>query len=219
MKWLLVTAFISLLPVTSAVKLQLFLPESVDVTEGENVTFPCSFSSPPTISSGLYITWLTMPTGYIIYDSQLGNPWLGIAEFTGDKEKGDCSLMLLNVSRTLSPVFKCDVICTSCGTINWKVEREVKLNVTAAAPQSRGETVETVAAVVMVVIVVVGMILASTAVILFIKRHPWSSWSSPRSLSGDGQADVHGDVEENGHPLMMVNGHKEDNGYKGMDTV
>ncbi|CAN0418718.1 unnamed protein product [Lampetra planeri] len=118
--------------VTSAVKLQLFLPESVDVTEGENVTLTCSFSSPPTVSSGLYITWLTMPTGYIIYDSQLGNPWLGIAEFAGDKEKGDCSLRLLNVSTTLSPVFKCDIICTSCGTINWQVEREVKLNMTAA---------------------------------------------------------------------------------------
>ncbi|XP_078476689.1 uncharacterized protein LOC144737713 [Lampetra planeri] len=193
MKWLLVAAFISLPPVTSAVKLQLFLPESVDVTEGENVTLTCSFSSPPTVSSGLYITWLTMPTGYIIYDSQLGNPWLGIAEFAGDKEKGDCSLRLLNVSTTLSPVFKCDIICTSCGTINWQVEREVKLNMTAAAPLSHGVTSptprvhswrETVVTVVTVVIMVVGVILGSVAVILFIKRHRCSSWSFPQYHAG-----------------------------------
>nr|XP_032835649.1 uncharacterized protein LOC116957539 isoform X2 [Petromyzon marinus] len=212
MKWLLVTAaFISLLPVMSAVKLQLSLPESVDVTEGESVTLPCSFSPPSTVSSDLYITWVTMPTRYIIYDSLLGNLWLGRAEFAGDKEKGDCSLRLLNVTRTLSPVFKCDVLCTSCGTNDWKVEREVKLNVTAAAARSRGETSPTPRVhfrwdtVVTVVIVVAGVILASAAVIFFIKMHPWSSWSSPRSHSGDGQADVDGGVEKNGHPLMMVN--------------
>nr|XP_032835651.1 sodium channel subunit beta-2-like isoform X4 [Petromyzon marinus] len=223
MKWLLVTAaFISLLPVMSAVELQLSLPESVDVTEGESVTLPCSFSSPSTVSSGLYITWLTMPTGYIIYDSLIGNLWLGRAEFAGDKEKGDCSLRLLNVSRTLSPVFNCDVICISCGKDNWKVEREVKLNVTVAAARSRGETSPTPRVhswrdtVVTVLIVVAGVILASAAVIFFMKMHPWSSGSSPRSHSGDGQADVDGDVQdghplmevnvkENGHPLMMVN--------------
>ncbi|XP_078476741.1 uncharacterized protein LOC144737757 [Lampetra planeri] len=136
MKWVLVAAFISLLPVASAVKLQLSLSESVDVTEGENVTLPCSFSSPSTVSSGLYITWLTMPTGYIIYDSLLGNLRLGIAEFAGDREKGNCSLRLLNVAKTLCAVFKCDVLCTNCGTNNWKAERKVKLNVTAAAPRS-----------------------------------------------------------------------------------
>ncbi|XP_061403690.1 uncharacterized protein LOC133339597 isoform X2 [Lethenteron reissneri] len=141
MKWVLVAAFISLLPVTSAVKLQLSLPESVDVTEGENVTLPCSFSSLSTDSSGLYITWLTMPTRYIIYDSLHGNIRLGIAEFAGDKEKGDCSLRLLNVSRTLSPVFKCHVICTSCGKDDLWEEGEVKLNVKPAAPRSHGEGV------------------------------------------------------------------------------
>ncbi|XP_075912625.1 uncharacterized protein LOC116957548 isoform X1 [Petromyzon marinus] len=217
MKWLLVAAaFISLLPVKSAVKLQLSLPESVDVTEGESVTLPCSFSPPSTVSSGLYITWLTMPTCYIIYDSQLGNPWLGRAEFAGDEEKGDCSLRLLNVSRTLSPVFKCDVICTSCGTNDWKVEREVKLNVSVAAARSRGETSPTPRVhswwdTVLMVIVVAGVILASAAVILFIKMHPWSSGSSPRSRSGDGQADVDGGVGDNGHPLTMVN--VKDNGH------
>ncbi|XP_078739897.1 uncharacterized protein LOC144953213 [Lampetra fluviatilis] len=180
MKWLLVAAFISLLPVASAVELQLFLPESVDVTEGESVTLPCSFSPPSTVSSGLYITWLTMPTRYIIYDSLIGNVWLERAEFVGDKEKCDCSLRVLNVSRTLSPVFKCDVLCTSCGKVDLRVEREVKLNVTAAAPRSHGETSptprvyswsETLVMVEMVVIVVAGVILASVDVILFIKRH------------------------------------------------
>lgn len=64
MKWVLVIAFISLLPVTSAVKLQLSLPESVNVTEGENVTLPCSFSPPPTKSNALLIKWVMMPTHY-----------------------------------------------------------------------------------------------------------------------------------------------------------
>ncbi|XP_061403791.1 uncharacterized protein LOC133339650 [Lethenteron reissneri] len=213
MKWPLVAAFISLLPVTSAVKLQLFLPESVDVTEGESVTLPCSFSSPPTVSSALYITWLTMPTGYIIYDSHLGNLWLGRAEFAGEKEKGDCSLRLLNVATTLSPVFQCDVICTSCGMKDWKVEREVKLNVTAAAPRSGGETSPTPRVHSRWKTAVAGgLILGVVAAIVVYLIYR-------RSRSGDGQADVHGDVEKNGHPLMEVNEDKGGNGDKGTDTV
>ncbi|XP_061403796.1 uncharacterized protein LOC133339655 [Lethenteron reissneri] len=252
MKWLLVAAFISLLPVTSAVNLQLSLPESVDVTEGESVTLPCSFSPPPTKSNALLIKWVMMPTHYSekmpkwdiieIYDSHSGNSRPGVAEFVGD-EKGDCSFRILNVSRTLGPVFKCHVYCYRCGTDDWKVFGEVKLNVTAAAPRSRGETSPTprvhswwetvkpvaavvtvateatVVTVVTVVIMVVGVILTPVAVILFIKFHPWSSWSFPRSYSGDGKADMNGGVEENGHPLMMVNGHKGDNGDKGTDAV
>ncbi|XP_078476688.1 uncharacterized protein LOC144737712 [Lampetra planeri] len=240
MKWLLVAAFISLPPVTSAVKLQLSLPESLDVTEGQSVTLACSFSPPSTNLSDLFISWVTIPTGYPIYDSHLGNLWLEIAEFAGNEEKGDCSIRLLNISRNLDPVLKCHVYCYHCGTDDWKVEREVKLNVTAAAPRSRGETspiprvhswwetVEPVAVVVTevteatvvtVVIVVVGVILTPVAVILFIKFHPWSSWSFPRSYSGDGKADMNGGVEENGHPLMMVNGHKGHKGDKGTDAV
>ncbi|CAN0418694.1 unnamed protein product [Lampetra planeri] len=67
-----------------------------------------------------------------IYDSHLGNLWLEIAEFAGNEEKGDCSIRLLNISRNLDPVLKCHVYCYHCGTDDWKVEREVKLNVTAA---------------------------------------------------------------------------------------
>ncbi|XP_061403787.1 uncharacterized protein LOC133339646 isoform X2 [Lethenteron reissneri] len=146
MKWVLVTAFISLLPVTSAVKLQLSLPDSVNVTEGENVTLPCSFSPPPIKSNALLIKWVMMPTHYSekmprwdiieVYDSHSGNSRPGVAEFVGD-ENSDCSFRIINVSRTLGPVFKCDVYCYRCGTEDCQVFGEVKLNVTAAVAMGK----------------------------------------------------------------------------------
>ncbi|XP_061403686.1 uncharacterized protein LOC133339587 [Lethenteron reissneri] len=220
MKWLLFTAIISLLAVTSTVKLQLFLPESVDVTKGENVTLPCSFSSLSTDSSGFYITWFTMPTGYVIYDSLHGNLWPGIAEFVGDEVKGDCSLRLLNVSSTLSPVFKCYVSCTSCGTDDLWEEREVKLNVTAAAPRSHGGGVsdatlapleETSHKRVLVAAYVLAAVISAISVIIIVvsvfiwQKHRWSSGLCLHSRSDGDYKDVRGDM--NGQPLM--NGHEE----------
>ncbi|XP_061403793.1 uncharacterized protein LOC133339652 [Lethenteron reissneri] len=196
MKWLLVAAFISLLPVTSAVKLQLSLPESVDVTEGESVTLLCSFSPSSTVLSDLYITWVTMPTGDKIYDSHLGSLWLEIAEFAGDKEKGDCSLRLLNVSKNFGPVLKCDVICTSCGMDGFQMQREVKLNVTAAAPRSHGSTSGTTVApegetsttpvadwwmTVLQTMLAMGVTLGLGAVIVTCIQLPQPSGSSPHS--------------------------------------
>ncbi|XP_061403797.1 uncharacterized protein LOC133339656 [Lethenteron reissneri] len=223
MKWLLVAAFISLPPVTSAVKLQLSLPESLDVTEGQSVTLACSFSPPSTDLSDLFISWVMIPTGYPIYDSHLGNLWLEIAEFAGNEEKGDCSIRLLNISRNLGPVLKCHVYCYHCGTDDWKVEREVKLNVTAAAPRSQGGTSGTTVAPegetsatpvvewwcrVLQTMLAMGVTLGLGAVIVTCIPLPQQFGSSLHSRSGDGQADVHGDVEVNGHLLMMVIGHK-----------
>ncbi|XP_075912628.1 uncharacterized protein LOC142907244 [Petromyzon marinus] len=161
----------------------------------------------------------------LIYNSYGEDSRPDVATFVGDLAKGDCSLLLPNDSR--GSVIDFSFQFYNASRLN------ATLSVVEAAPQTHsGASGTTVAAAAetsptagphfrgwtgIVVAVVVAVVVVVVAVVIFIQKRRRSSGSSPGSHSGDGQADVHGDVEENGHPLMVAitNGPTEANGDVG----
>ncbi|XP_078739899.1 uncharacterized protein LOC144953215 [Lampetra fluviatilis] len=204
----------------------------------------CSFSPPSPDLGHIVLEWFTMPRRYAenvtrremtkIYQSGYEMHPLSIVKSVGDVRMGNCSIGIPNFPISLGPVALCIIKCHRCNAENTEVREEMVLNVMPADPQlhsgasgtsvaAAGETSPTagphfrgrkglVAAVVVVVVV------AAAVVIIFIQKRRRSSGTSPGSDSGDGQADVHGGVE-NWRPLMEVNGHKGDNGDNGTGAV
>ncbi|CAN0413019.1 unnamed protein product [Lampetra fluviatilis] len=142
MKLVLIPVFISLLDVAFATKLQITLPQSLSVREGENVTIPCSFSPPPPDLNHIVLEWFTMPKRYAenmtrremakIYQSGDEMHPLCIVKSVGDVLMGDCSIRIPNFPRSLGPVALCRIDCRRCNTENTEVREEVLLNVMPA---------------------------------------------------------------------------------------
>ncbi|XP_061403692.1 uncharacterized protein LOC133339590 [Lethenteron reissneri] len=188
----------------------------------------CSFSLLPNSTGpiNLKVTKSSSNESNLIYDSRQEDFRPDLATFVGDLAKGDCSLLLPNNSRD--------------SVLDYKLVNASRLIVTLSAfedPQPHGgasgttvaaaaETSPTasphlgtkgiVAVAVVAVVAVVGVVVAVAAV-LFIQNRRRSSRSSPGSHSGDVQADVRGDEEENGIPLMtmITTGPTEENGDVG----
>ncbi|XP_061403682.1 uncharacterized protein LOC133339591 [Lethenteron reissneri] len=242
MKLLLIPVFISLLDAASAAKLQITLPQSLSVREGENVTLPCSFYPPSPDLSHIVLEWFTMPRRYTenvtrremtkIYQSGYEKEDLSIVKSVGDVRMGNCSIGIPNFPSSLGPVALCIIKCHRCNAENIEVREEMVLNVMPADPQLHsGASGMSVAAAEETSptagphfrgrkgLVAAVVVVAAAVVIIFIQKRRRSSGTSPGSHSGDGQADVHGGVEENWRPLMEVNGHKGDNGDNGTDGV
>ncbi|XP_078739915.1 uncharacterized protein LOC144953231 [Lampetra fluviatilis] len=148
MKLVLIPVFISLLDAASTAMLQITLPQSLSVREGENVTLPCSFS-PPSIGLGhIIIQWFTMPRRYAenmtrremkkIYQSGDEMHPLSKVKSAGDVLTGDCSIGIPSFPGSLGPVALCRIDCRRCNTENTVVQGEVLLNVMPAAPRSHG---------------------------------------------------------------------------------
>nr|XP_032835667.1 uncharacterized protein LOC116957543 [Petromyzon marinus]XP_032835668.1 uncharacterized protein LOC116957543 [Petromyzon marinus] len=230
MKLVLIPLFISLLDAASAAMLQITLPQSLSVREGENVTIPCSFSPPTSSLSHIVLQYFTMPRHYAenvtnremkkIYQSGYENEELSIVKSVGDVLMGDCSIGIPNFPKNLGPVVLCRIDCRRCNAENTEVQGEVLLNVTPAAPRSHGGGVSdvtlapleetshkggVVAAWVLVPLAVIVIIIIVSVFVWKKKNHRRCSWPCPHSRSDGGNADVHGDV--NGQPLM--NGHEE----------
>ncbi|XP_061403804.1 uncharacterized protein LOC133339661 [Lethenteron reissneri] len=148
MKLVLIPVFISLLDAASIAKLQITLPQSLSVTEGENVTIPCSFYPPATHLDHIVLQCFTMPRHYAenmtrkemkkIYQSGDEMHPLCIVKSVGDVLMGDCSIGIPNFPGSFGPVLLCRIECYRCNAENTKVQGEVVLNVMAAAPQSHG---------------------------------------------------------------------------------
>nr|XP_032835656.1 uncharacterized protein LOC116957542 isoform X1 [Petromyzon marinus]XP_032835657.1 uncharacterized protein LOC116957542 isoform X1 [Petromyzon marinus]XP_032835659.1 uncharacterized protein LOC116957542 isoform X1 [Petromyzon marinus]XP_032835660.1 uncharacterized protein LOC116957542 isoform X1 [Petromyzon marinus] len=233
MKQVIIPLFISLLDAASAAMLQITLPQSLSVREGENVTIPCSFSPPTSSLSHIVLEYFTMPRRYAenvtrremkkIYQSGYEKEDLSIVKSVGDVLMGDCSIGIPNFPNNLGPVVLCCIDCRRCNAENTVVQGEVLLNVTPAAPHSHGGDVSdvtlapleetshkggVVAAWVLVPLAVIVIIIVS----IFVwkkKNHRRCSWPCPHSRSDGGCKDVPGDVRRDvkGQPLM--NGHEE----------
>ncbi|CAN0413042.1 unnamed protein product [Lampetra fluviatilis] len=162
--------------------------------------------------------------GGLIYNSYREVPRPDLATFLGDLAKGDCSLMLPNNSR--DSVIDFNLINVNQPNVTLSVVEDPQphggasgMTVAAAAETSPTAGPHFLGWKGIVAVVVGVVIVVAAAAVIFIPKHCRSSGSSPGSHSGDGQADVHGDVEKNGHLLMEVNGHKWDNGDKGTGTI
>ncbi|XP_078739984.1 uncharacterized protein LOC144953287 [Lampetra fluviatilis] len=148
MKLVLISLFIFLLDAASIAKLQITLPHNLSVTEGENVTIPCSFSPPATHLDHIVIQCFTMPRRYAenmtrremtkIYQTRDEKEDLSIVKSVGDVLTGDCSIGIPNFPGSFGPVLLCRIECHRCNAENTKVQGEVVLNVMPAAPQSDG---------------------------------------------------------------------------------
>nr|XP_032835670.1 uncharacterized protein LOC116957547 [Petromyzon marinus]XP_032835671.1 uncharacterized protein LOC116957547 [Petromyzon marinus]XP_032835673.1 uncharacterized protein LOC116957547 [Petromyzon marinus] len=230
MKQVIIPLFISLLDAASAAMLQITLPQSLSVREGENVTIPCSFSPPTSSLSHIILLCFTMPRHYAenvtsremkkIYFLGYEKEDLSIVKSVGDVLTGDCSIGIPNFPKSLGPVALCRIDCRRCNAENTVVQGEVLLNVMPAAPRSHGGDVSdvtlapleetshkggVVAAWVLVPLAVIVIIIIVSVFVRKKKNHRRSSWPCLHSRSDGGNSDVHGDV--NGQPLM--NGHKE----------
>ncbi|XP_075912686.1 uncharacterized protein LOC142907273 [Petromyzon marinus] len=220
--WIVAVLLIAVTHLLSAANVSIAVPEDLVGA----VLVRCSFSPLLDIKGGinLKVTKSSSNKSIVIYNSYGEDSRPDVATFVGDLAKGDCSLLLPNDSRgsvidfsfqfynasrlnaTLSVVEAPQPHSGASGTT---VAAAAETSPTAG-PHFRGWTGIGAAVVVAVVVVVV-------AVVIFIQKRRRSSGSSPGSHSGDGQADVHGDVEENGHPLMVAitNGPTEANGDGG----
>nr|XP_032835624.1 uncharacterized protein LOC116957523 [Petromyzon marinus] len=220
--WIVAVLLIAVTHLLSAANVSIAVPEDLVGA----VLVRCSFSPLLDIKGGinLKVTKSSSNKPIVIYNSYGEDSRPDVATFVGDLAKGDCSLLLPNDSRgsvidfsfqfynasrlnaTLSVV---EAPQTHSGAGGTTVAAAAETSPTAG-PHFRGWTGIGAAVVVAVVVVVV-------AVVIFIQKRRRSSGSSPGSHSGDGQADVHGDVEENGHPLMVAitNGPTEANGDGG----
>ncbi|XP_061437626.1 uncharacterized protein LOC133362717 isoform X1 [Lethenteron reissneri] len=151
MKPVLISLFVFLLlDAALAVKLQLTLPKSLSVREGENVTLPCSFSPPATHLDHVVVQWFTMPRRYaenvtsgdmtlIYFSGDETADDSSVAKSAGDVLAGDCSVGIPNFPGSLGPVALCRVDCRRCDAAgNAAVQAELLLqlqDVTAAAPR------------------------------------------------------------------------------------
>ncbi|XP_075912622.1 uncharacterized protein LOC142905355 [Petromyzon marinus] len=148
MKLVLIPLFISLLDAALAAMLQITLPQSLSVREGENVTIPCSFSPSTSSLSHIVLLWFTMPRHYAenvtsremkkIYFLGYEKDDLSIVKSVGDVLTGDCSIGIPNFPKNLGPVALCRIDCRRCNAENTEVQGEVLLNVMPAAPRSHG---------------------------------------------------------------------------------
>ncbi|XP_075912629.1 uncharacterized protein LOC116957550 [Petromyzon marinus] len=148
MKLVLIPLFISLLDAASAAKLQITLPTSLSVREGENVTIPCSFSPSTSSLDHIILLWFTIPRHYAenmtrremkkIYQTRDEKEDLCIVKSVGDVLMGDCSIGIPNFPKSLGPVALCRIDCRRCNAENTVVQGEVLLNVMPAAPRSHG---------------------------------------------------------------------------------
>ncbi|XP_078739919.1 uncharacterized protein LOC144953233 isoform X2 [Lampetra fluviatilis] len=148
MKLVLIPVFISLLDAALAAMLQITLPQSLSVREGENVTLPCSFSPPATHLNHIVLEWFTMPRRYAenvtrremkkIYQSGYENEDFRFVKSVGDVRTGNCSIGIPNFPRSLGPVALCRIDCRRCNVENTEVQEEMVLNVMPAAPRSHG---------------------------------------------------------------------------------
>ncbi|XP_078739906.1 uncharacterized protein LOC144953222 [Lampetra fluviatilis] len=230
MKLVLIPVFISLLDVAFATKLQITLPQSLSVREGENVTIPCSFSPPPPDLNHIILEWFTMPKRYAenmtrremakIYQSGDEMHPLCIVKSVGDVLTGDCSIGIPNFPRSFGPVVLCRIDCRRCNTENTVVQGEVLLNVMPAAPRSHGggvsdatltpleETSHKGAVVAAWVLGTLAVIVVFSVVVWM--KHRRSSGLCPHSRSGGGEnADVPGDVDGDGNEQPLMDGHEE----------
>ncbi|XP_078740004.1 uncharacterized protein LOC144953308 [Lampetra fluviatilis] len=204
------------------------LPASIPVPGGlvRTVLVRCSFSLLPNSTGriNLKVTRYSSSESRLIYNSYREVPRPDLATFLGDLAKGDCSLMLPNNSR--DSVIDFNLINVNQPNVTLSVVEDPQphggasgMTVAAAAETSPTAGPHFLGWKGIVAVVVGVVIVVAAAAVIFIPKHCRSSGSSPGSHSGDGQADVHGDVEKNGHLLMEVNGHKWDNGDKGTGTI
>nr|XP_032835677.1 uncharacterized protein LOC116957550 [Petromyzon marinus] len=208
MKLVLIPLFISLLDAASAAKLQITLPTSLSVREGENVTIPCSFSPSTSSLDHIILLWFTMPRHYAenmtrremkkIYQTRDEKEDLSIVKSVGDVRTGDCSIGIPNFPKNLGPVALCRIDCRRCNAENTVVQGEVLLNVMPAAPRSHGGGVSdvtlapleetshkggVVAAWVLVPLAVI-VIIIIVSIFVWKKNHRRSSWPCLHSRSG-----------------------------------
>ncbi|XP_061403749.1 uncharacterized protein LOC133339627 [Lethenteron reissneri] len=231
MKLVLIPVFISLLDTALAAMLQITLPQSLSVREGENVTLPCSFSPPATHLDHIIIQWFWMPRRYAenmtrremkkIYQTRDEKKDFSIVRSVGDVLTGDCSIGIPNISSSLGPVALCRIDCRRCNAENNEVQGEVLLDVMPAAPQSDGGGVsdatlapreETSLNGVLVAAYVLVAVLFAISVIIFVfiwMKCRRSSGLCPPSRSGGGNADVPGDVRGDVNGQLLMNGHEE----------